>query len=460
MEGAGTALSRFELKMSMQTQLQSTLIGLTIIALCTICPGISSGVSWAQSDNRNQAGGLTQEEDDDLFKLPEVPQLPAGDPQQQQTPQAAQPPRVEVMVNEKFAGWQQASDRTLGRSIDDSIRSNWVMADETGRVGGVVYGTEGADLGGLKIYLLRNGKEETNVVPNDEGQFSFPNVRPGVYSLVGWGDNAFFAFSFNLLPYNPDINENVPTELKVTASPNETTINTDWIQFFAKKVRFPIYGVHKTGEAAEDTPALYGLLGQYTHMPPSRPATSISSHQVIPTSDGRVIGRVHQVTSRNGRPVELRNTRVMLLKDDDVYAAVTTDSFGVFEFPQVPPGEYNCVAVGQDGMGSIGIFLGEPASDEEGEETEFAPIDMTMMTSEATGWLNSLAIETAYQRIISRPQVNFDEEPCPSYQPPGCCPEYKLRPGGYRPPPRSAIPRDELPLRKLNRIVDGLFSRF
>lgn len=423
---------------------------------------------WAQSDTR-QGSGTTQGSgakdpfqqslDEGLnpgdFQLPgSVPLDTASSP--------VQPRQLlqSIKVNERFAGWRQASDGSAGNRLDDVIRSQWVMAGETGTVSGVVYGTEGADVGNLTIYLLNNGREVTSTNAREDGTFVFTNVRQGVYSIVGWGDNAFFAFGVNIIRFNADFDDNVPTELKVTAAQNETTINTDWIRYYAEQVKFPVYGQYETDESEAvdgdiNRTRLYGIEGQSQYLPTSRPATSISSHQVIPAADGRVIGRVHQMTVRSGRPVDLRNTRILLLQNDDVYAAVTTDSYGVFEFPAIPSGEYSCVAVGQDGLGCIGIYLGEPATEDE----EFAPISFTMTTSETTGWLNSLAIETAYQRVISRPRFQPNEEE-PVYQPQQpCIGPGGLRPGGYRPPAQRNVPREERLVPRFNKFIDGLFFR-
>ncbi len=421
--------------------------------------GLASANQLSAQSASRQGSGTTNPDpfqlpavgQDDKFNLPGVPPLPNQDPAAQPILQSFQ----DITVNEKYAGWRQASNGANGARLDETIRSHWVMSDETGKLPGIVYGVEGADIGNLTIYLLFNGRVVTSVLPKDDGTFIFANVRQGVYSLVGWGDNAFFAFGVNVLRFNPEVNENVSTDLKITATQNETTINTDWIQFFADQVEFPVYGRYETGEGETDPARLYGVAGQQLYLPPSRPATSISSHQVIPAADGRLIGRIHQMSTRNGRPVEIRNTRVILLKGDDVYAAVTTDSYGVFEFPEVPAGEYACVAVGKDGIGCIGFYLGEPATNDE----EYAPLSLTMTPSETTGWLNNLAQETAYLRIVTRPRFDLaeDENYGGYFGPQGCHGPNALRPGGYRPPPRSAIPKDQRFFRKANRFIDNLF---
>jgi hypothetical protein len=146
----------------------------------------------------------------------------------------------------------------------------------------------------------------------------------------------------------------------------------------------------------------------------------------------------------------------MLLKEDDVFAATTADNFGVFGFTDIPEGDYSCVAVGSDGMGCIGISArknpdvpptlkidGEDENDKVADDETYSgsyPIDFTMVTSETIGWLNNKAIETAYQRIISRP---MPPKPVP---PPfnKCCYPFLNR------PPKKTL------LQKFNGAVEGL----
>ena len=452
--------------MSIQIKNGRTTLAMAIcVALLALGNEATAQPGTQGSDTTNQVpdpgGDPFQGLDDEKFELPGVPPLPG---EEGAAPQAVDPRIGRVgtfqteTVNDKYVGWRQVSDGTDGNRLSEILRSQWVMVDDVGSVRGIVYGVEGADVGNLKITLLHNGRVVTSTRPKDDGTFNFSNVREGTYAVIGWGDNAFFAFGLNILRFNEEADDSVPQELKITAVPNETTINTDWIKYFAKDVKFPIYGKFEIGEDESDPPRLYGLTGQSLFLPAARPATSISSHLVTPTSDGRLIGRVHQMSTRDGRPIDLRNTRVMLLQNDDVYAAVSTDAYGVFEFPELPAGEYACVAVGQDGIGCIGIYLGEAGSGDE----DFAPLSFTMIPSETTGWLHDLAIEQAYLRVISRPIVDYNEdEQCSGCGQTGggCQRPYALRPGGYRVPPKSAIPRDQYPLKKFNRLIDGLFFR-
>ena len=79
------------------------------------------------------------------------------------------------------------------------MRSNWVMVGPTGILEGTVRSIDGAEVPGMTIYLMNKGRLVKTAAVQEDGSFSFNNVRRGAYSLVGWGDKAFFAFGANVL---------------------------------------------------------------------------------------------------------------------------------------------------------------------------------------------------------------------------------------------------------------------
>ena len=172
-----------------------------------------------------------------------------------------------------------------------------------------------------------------------------------------------------------------------------------------------MYGRYLTGEGQDDPAALYGFDGLVRYQPKAKAATSISNNQVSRTADGRLLGRVHQFNSLNGRPVDVRTTKVMLLQKDAVFASTNTDNYGVFEFKDIPNGQYGLVAVGVDGMGEIGIDV----VDQGGEI-----IDFCMISSETTGWLNHYAEELAYRRALLAPRRPLDDGKCDTCGGTGC----------------------------------------
>lgn len=303
-----------------------------------------------------------------------------------------------ITVNAQYAGWESASEDASGSRIEDSLRGNWIMVDANGRFDGQIIAGRNAETANMNVFLMHMGRLVKQTTVDEDGRFIFNNVRQGAYALTGWGERGLFTFGVNVLANNKNATDNIPpNSVTVTAYQNQTSINTDWIRHYAPQVGFRVFGRYPEGEGAKNDPALYGSLGLYNNPPENSPATSISSHTVSRSADGRLIGRVHQFNSTNGRPVDLRSTKVLLLENDSVVAATAADSFGVFEFEEVPNGSYGVLAAGVDGVGLIGITVGDEAADSD-------TIDFTLIPAETVGWLNDYATEVAYRRNIAAPR--------------------------------------------------------
>lgn len=320
-------------------------------------------------------------------------------------------PSQKTILNDRFAGWQEASDGLGERRIGEALRSNWVMVSPTGVLEGTVRPIDNAEVPGMTIYLMNKGRLVKTAAVQEDGSFSFNNVRRGAYSLIGWGDKAFFAFGANIIGYTEDADESTPTFITTYAFQNATTINTDWIRYFTPNVGYRIYGRHLEGEGPDDPEQLFGIEGLSEYQPEAIPSTSVGGTPVSLTSDDRLIGRIHQMRSSDGRPIDVRSTKVMLLKRDSVVASTTTDNFGVFEFEQVPPGGYGLLAAGVDGVGLTGLQVVGSDTLEINDEGELAdsvdggePFDFCLTSAEMAGWLNHYAVEVAYQRSILAPR--------------------------------------------------------
>jgi hypothetical protein len=328
---------------------------------------------------------------------------PPGTEQELPTTLQERGPGQKVLVNEKFAGWKQAGHGTNGDSTMDTLRSNWVVIGSTGLIRGLVIGNAAK----IPVYLLSGGRVQATTWTDADGAFTFNNVRQGTYSLIGFGEDAFFAFGFNAIEYAEPIADKMPNQITVLAVENSTTLNLDWIRFFAPNVQFRVYGRFISTQGTDDPAWLYGLEGISALPPQAQPSTSILTHPVALSGSGNLKGRVHQIDETNGRPVDVRNTRVMLMQNDNVVAAVTADNYGVFELGSVQPGRYSLVAVGADGMGCIGIDAVDGTNNEAA-----MPADFALVSPETIGWLNHTATETAYQRIIGRPRESTDGANC------------------------------------------------
>ncbi len=312
-------------------------------------------------------------------------------------------PAQRIIVRERFAGWRQA--QRDGSGIDEALRANWVMLSSSGILNGEIIATQEAEVGNVLITLLNRGQVINQTRTDAKGKFSFNNLIEGTYAIAGFGPNTFFAFSLNILDYRDSTHTAHPSTLRIPAVQNKTTINLDWIRHFAASNQFRVYGRFVSLEGSTDPAWLYGRDGLSNHGPSAIPSSSVNFHPALLGPAGELAGRIHQIDELNGRPVDVRSTRVMLLGDDNVVAAVTADNFGIFRFENVSPGQYSLVAVGTDGMACIGIDVVK--------ETQGAQVlDVSLVSPETVGWLNHVAAEAAYQRIVNRKRPPSECQEC------------------------------------------------
>lgn len=387
--------------------------------------------------NQDQQDPLLQDDpllrEDDPIR-PNQPQRPTnafqvpGDEEEQ--------PGQVVVMNSKFAGWEQAGPAVNGgKRVAKEIRANWIMVNSNGRFTGQVVPAADTTVEDMIVYLMSMGRMTKEAKVDRNGFFEFSNVAEGPYALIGWGENAMFAFGLNILDYNEQDVSKVRNNVRVTAFQNKSTINTDWIRHYSPRVGFRVFGRYREAEGLEDPPHLYGIDGLTSNLPTAQPATSIDSRPIERTSSGGVLGRVHQLNSLTGRPVDVRGTRVLLLQGDDLIAATDTDNYGVFYFPQVEVGQYGLLAAGVDGVGLIAVDVidgknsivmneaGEIEKEEANGPVEPYPFDFCMISAETVGWLNHNAHELAYRRNLLSPRKPSPDEAnrlCNSCEGAGC----------------------------------------
>jgi hypothetical protein len=414
--------------------------------------------------------------------LPPGSQVPPDQPQDSGLPQ--QPgldPSLDaelVLIEDRFAGWQQAGTGQKVDRLDQQLRANWVMVDDNGLLAGRILvepealatppnaagemdprlaqygappagpvyfdtgpgcGSNGgwqsgmlgpnprnvayyrnpenpnADRTPMQVFLLNRGKLISMSEIDAEGQFVFRGVKSGMYSLVGYGRAGFFAYGLNVLPFAE--NADAPKEIVTQPIPVFGPPVTDWVTRAAPNVRFRVRGQHRFGEGRDDPPRLYGLQGLQTFLPAAAPATSIAAQPTALTEDGRLLGRIHYVMSYDGRPADLLTTTVQLTQNGQVVQQSSTDNYGVFEFQNVAPGTYGIQAVGPDGLAATAVTVVE----QPGPGT--APVDLAMMDDTSIGFLNHFMRETAYWSALSPPSPP-ERDPLAD----GC---YDLNLGGY-----------------------------
>ncbi len=339
-------------------------------------------------------------------------------------------PRVIPLIDPSLTGWNEAGPGP-GRS-GISLRANWVMPDSSGSLSGTVLGETEFDVAGMNIFLLRDGFVVNEAPADERGNFKLEGLKTGLYTIVGYSPSAFFTYGFNSVNYRDSVRY-LPRRIttRAVASFGNKMAVGKLIEKYSPEVRFPEYGKYDFGEADISQARHFGWRGLGQFDVPATPATSVQSRAIALDNGGTFRGRVHQVHHRTGRPVPVRQSKVLLIGSGQVIAETACDRFGIFEFSAVEPATYGLVAAGSDGFAAIGIRLFLPDSGSRSRRLSAtipgqgsAPgrshsvvhvsqsdtqavtpaFDLTLIQTDSIGWINHYVTEQQFAENASQPR--------------------------------------------------------
>ncbi len=333
--------------------------------------------------------------------------------------ESSEEPEPEPVVNKRLVGWTAAGFGLGGARVSEELRANWVVLNAADGIDGQVLGVSEP----MNVYLLRDGFVVSEAVTGADGTFALESASEGPYTIFGYAPDAIFAYSFLAIANDAGV---TGQPLSIATLPVGGRLNgrlmVKIIGEYSPSVKFREFGVYDIGEDPADPPRYYGFAGFRSFTQPTMPATSIRHHQVAILNDGRFIGRLHAMHNRNGRPVEIVNTRVLIIQDGELIADTQVDNMGVFEIVGLPAGEYGLVAVGADGFGTIGLELinggpnmglpqpqtstgYDPLYRQASSTREIEPtrLDMALINADAMGWINAHVQEASYYTALNEP---------------------------------------------------------
>ncbi|MGI9517180.1 MAG: carboxypeptidase-like regulatory domain-containing protein [Pirellulaceae bacterium] len=333
-------------------------------------------------------------------------------------------PRVQVrqkpvpVVNQSLASWTEV---TSSGQIGNRVRAHWVMLDDNGGLTGTVAGAIGGDTAGMRVFAIQGGNVISETRADNAGNFRLENVVPGNYALVGYSPWSFFGFGLNAIEYRPGAAQ-MPRRVvtRAVGSRDNKLQVSNLLQDNSPRVRFPIYGDYSFGEDEVSQAAWFGWEGLNRFDVPSTPATTIQSRTIRLGPGGQLTGRVHQINHRNGRPVPVENTSVVLVAGGRPLAETRCNRKGAFSFAGIQAGLYNLVAVGRDGFAATGVAVsasggGVTSPGQRGgyrydyfrDARGVTPADtvsLTLMHGEAVGWANHFMAEQELADARSAPR--------------------------------------------------------
>lgn len=268
-------------------------------------------------------------------------------------------PTVEIKqelkkVDDSVSGWNQA-DPTAELNIGDKLRSSWVMLDAQGTLSGQI-AASGTGLADAKVFFIRNGRLQAELVSDAEGNFAARGIGQGTYTVFVHAANRYAISGLIVLEHDNQA-KNFKSKLEVNVSDESTKAIYELITDRATDVGFRDYGEFAFGETAEDPARLYGIKGLSQFKPEAIPATTNGNYRVSMSAEGTFIGRLHAVMSRSARPVDLQSMDVFILKNSEYIQSAQTDRFGVFQVSGLEAGVYTLLGAGKDGVIVAGFEL-------------------------------------------------------------------------------------------------------
>ncbi len=298
----------------------------------------------------------------------------------------------------------------------------------------------------MEIKLIQDGKDIETTEPNPEdGKFQFGPVKPGIYSIIGYGEDGFAAFSFAVdqAPDEDSMEADEASAEKKEKQPGDeyqslnlihsSALDPQDVPMALQLIRaFVGVGGGGPGAEIEDEAAMEELAVEETEPAAVKPfrkiardakiAQSISLHwhTVRLQPDGLLIGRIMTLVEMNEsgevQAVPPEDMQVFAIKDGTVAARATCSEKGNFAIPDLKPEIYSFLGVGRDGFVAltIDVLPAEEKDEMEGEgKVKSASFRRTAFIQNQNQNLNQLNIFT---HIVPPNGVNFLETSNPDTQ--------------------------------------------
>lgn len=222
--------------------------------------------------------------------------------------------------------------------------NQWVRPSEDGVLTGrVVLPTKAGQveaLGNVTVAIAAGGGEVLRATTDAKGEFSIPNVEPGVYALTARGDNVFACCAMHVIDSTFGSEIEFPAEAQISlANIDYTVVNTAVIRYMPP--------------GAKSLDANFAS----TNFDSLKDRIRGDSLFRVAQHEGGMKGRIHLAGARETDLADAQLTNVFLFKGGrEIERAVTSES-GNFAFESVEAGNYSLLAIGPGGIGLLGFEL-------------------------------------------------------------------------------------------------------
>ena len=245
-----------------------------------------------------------------------------------------------------------------------TIRSHWVRPNADGNVEGRISALEmnsTIPIEQLEVSLVKNGEKLYTQTTDSEGQFSFSDVTPNIYTLIASGKNGFMAYGIEVVPrpeggiLDLDFGKREAAERAFYAKlglPAGAAVQED-LQIDAAAIpptfntmqRLTQTFLQGAGAFSADVKAIGN-------------AEEVSGgFQYALSDDGSFKGKLQPIGTKDGDAQSLSDMNIFLIQDDNEIGRVPVEENGNFELKDVEPGVYAIVAAGKDGFAALSLEL-------------------------------------------------------------------------------------------------------
>lgn len=254
-----------------------------------------------------------------------------------------------------FAG-MLAMTMTIAVAQDSNVKLNdhltvpqWVNPAVAGELTGrlILPSTDGSSetIADATIVLTDASGKTLRSKSNEEGDFTFTGVAPGVYALSARADGAFACCAMHVVSDDMASSEMYPKTAEIAAA------GIDYSIIKSSIIRY----LPPAGKDSLTSIANADLKG-------------ISSQVVgenlfrVAQSNGGMKGRIHMAGAEGRSLTDAGLLNIFLIHDGETVDRVVSNRDGSFEFAGVEPGEYSILAIGLSGLGMAGFELVDEAT--------------------------------------------------------------------------------------------------
>jgi hypothetical protein len=231
--------------------------------------------------------------------------------------------------------------------------NQWVHLNSDGNLHGrIVLTTEkglATALGAVHVAIRDRDGQTTQFQTGTDGKFKFDSLKPGVYSLVAQSPNAFAVVALHVLAADKGYGYGFPDFAEISMA----KLATSTAQMAIARYMPPNLPKDEASIAGADfdklAPIVYG--------------TELS--QIVQHGQG-LKGKI-LCAGAEGTEIRAANrANVFLFQDGVEVVRTVTDKNGHFQLESLATGFYSLLAIGRDGIGSMGFVL---VNEEQAKET-------------------------------------------------------------------------------------------